>query len=130
MFKESFLYKRFFKLESKSQFNSYEEAYQYLYDNVFQDAQFVKHVTKASEEQNISYVIAYELISNHLTQILYEVDKAITRSKKKSKIIFHSYFSLQIGFMLSTKNKKMFLEKFINLKNHKDESRKRTDAKF
>jgi uncharacterized membrane protein YsdA (DUF1294 family) len=57
--------------------------------------------------------LAYELITNYLIDVLYELDKAQAQKKKRTKINVFGYFFLEIGFMRSLEGKKMYLEKYI-----------------
>jgi len=113
MFRSAKPYRNFFRKESVRQFESREKAYEYMEKEVFVLNEFSVHVTEVSKTLEISYLLAYEIITNYLTDILYELDIAVSARKKRMKISVHAYFYLDIGFMLSTKNKKMFLEKII-----------------
>lgn len=107
------IYNKFFRKQCIRVFNSREEVYNYLDNDVFATEQFQSHISETSKTLDISFLLAYEIITNYLTDVLYEIDIAATSSRKKRKISIHSYFFLEIGFMVSVKNKKMFLEKLI-----------------
>lgn len=94
-------------------FNSKEQVYEYLEKDVFVTEQFQSHISETAKTLDISYLLAYEIITNYLTDILYEIDIAANSKTKKARISVHSYFFLEIGFMVSVKNKKMFLEQLI-----------------
>lgn len=98
-----FLHEKF-KIESNNvrKFTNREQAFQYLSDSVFKESDFIKHVTQSAEQNKVSYMLAYDLITNHLTDILYEIDKNIINPRKKIIIRVYQYFSLRIGFMLSS----------------------------
>jgi hypothetical protein len=97
------------KANNFNKFKSWQEAYDYLFEDVFTKEHFEKHVALSAEKNKVSYIIAYEVITNHLTDILYEIDKNISYPRKKVMIRVLSYFSLRIGFMISqNKVKKEF----------------------
>ncbi len=106
-------YKEFFQSKSVRKFTTREAVYQYLENEVFINGDFISNITETATTRKISYLLAYELITNYLTDILYELDKAQAQKRKRTRINVFGYFFLEIGFMLSFKNKKMFLEKFI-----------------
>lgn len=108
-------YVDFFRKESTLNFKSRGEVYEYLEEDVFNKEHFREHITQTAKTLDISYMLAYDIITNYLTDILYELDKAVSDRKKSTRISVHSYFSLKIGFMKSLQNKKMFLEKFIKI---------------
>lgn len=103
----------FFTKKSIRTFNSRDKVFQFMEEEVFILEDFSKHITETSRNLDISYLLAYEIITNYLTDILYEIDIAVSDREKKKKISIHAYFFLEIGFMVSVKNKKMFLEKII-----------------
>lgn len=111
------LYRNFFIQKSIRKFANREEVFEFLEHEVFLKSEFIANVSETARTKKVSYLLAYDLITNYLTDILYEVDKGIeyAKQKRKVKINVFSYFSLQIGFMVSTKGKKMFLEKFIKI---------------
>ena len=75
------------------------EAFDYLVNDVFEKQEFIDHIIKTANYHNVSYMIAYSIITNHLTDILYEVDQRITSYSKKSKIRILGHFYLSIGFI-------------------------------
>ena len=104
---------KFFQSKSVRMFANREEAFKYLENDVFNKQDFLNNVSETALSNKVSYVLAYELITNFLTDILYEIDQATTMKRKKKKINVYSYFFLEIGFMISLRNRKMFLEKYI-----------------
>ena len=94
--------KKEIKSKNVRKFTTREEVYEFLASTVFYKGHFVRHVQETAQQTQVSYVLAYEVITNHLTDILYEIDKAIARPRKKVMIRIYSYFSLRIGFMLSS----------------------------
>lgn len=113
------------KIKSKNvrNFTTREEVNQYLANTVFNSPHFVSHIEETANKNQVSYMLAYEVITNHLTDILYEIDKNITLPKKKVKIRVYSYFSLRIGFMISsTKTRLIELHK-------QNKKRKRNERK-
>jgi len=112
-FKSAPSYIKFFQSKSVRQFTNREAVYLYLENEVFINQDFINNVRETATTREISYLLAYELITNFLTDTLYEIDIAICKQKKKTRIRVFSYFHLDIGFMMSFKNKKMFLEKYI-----------------
>lgn len=113
MFKIRKAYRKFFQSKSVRTFKSRGEAFEYLEQEVFVLNQFSKHITEVAKTLDISYLLAYEIITNYLTDIIYEIDIAASNRERKKKIAVHGYFFLEIGFMVSVRNKKMFLEKII-----------------
>ena len=113
-FKSAPPYIKFFQSKSVRQFTTREACYEYLENDVFTQDEFISNVRETATTLEISYLLAYELITNYLTDVLYEIDIASVKKRKKTRINIFSYFFLEIGFMESFKNKKMFLEKYIN----------------
>lgn len=93
-------------------FTSRSDVYDYLSNEVFVNEDFIRHVVETSNANDVSYILAFDVITNHLTDILYEIDKSITKPKTKVKIRGYRYFSLQIGFMISS-TRKQLIELFI-----------------
>jgi hypothetical protein len=79
---------------------------------VFEKEHFIRHIIATAKKNNISYLLAFDIITNHLTDILYEIDKNITSPRKKVIIRVYGYFSLRIGFMISS-TRKQLIELFI-----------------
>lgn len=113
MFKRRKSFIKFFQSKSVRTFASREKVYEYMEEEVFVLQEFSQHITETAMTLEISYLLAYEIITNYLTDILYEIDQAVSNRKRKKKISIHAYFFLEIGFMVSVKNKKMFLEQII-----------------
>ncbi len=107
------VYDKIFQSKSVRMFSTKKAVSEYLEKEVFLDQDFLNNVSETAKKVEINYILAYEIITGHLIDILYEIDKAISLKRKKTKIRVYSYFFLQIGFMVSLKNKKMFLEKFV-----------------
>ena len=98
--------------EMVRKFPTRADAYNYLETEVFIKSDFVNNITETARVEKVNYLIAYEIITNYLTDVLYELDKAVS-SKKGKRISVHSYFYFQVGFMESIRNKKNFLEKYF-----------------
>ena len=96
-------------IQSKNvrKFASRSEVYEYLSNKVFENEDFIRHVSDTAQANNVSYILAFDVISNHLTDLLYEVDKNIAKPKRKVKIRCYGYFSLQVSFMISGTKKKL-----------------------
>jgi hypothetical protein len=96
-------------IQSKNvrKFTSRSDVYDYLSNEVFEKEDFIRHVVKTAKETDISYLLAFDIITNHLTDILYEIDRNITNPKKKVLIRVYGYFSLRIGFMISNTRKQL-----------------------
>jgi hypothetical protein len=105
-------------IESKNQrtFTSRKDAYDYLKSDVFNKAEFVQHVSDSAKENHVSYLLAYDLITNYLTDYLYEIDKTIIHKRKKRRFMFKGFFSCATGFMLSFKSRRLFLKQFLKHK--------------
>ena len=114
MRKSKRLLRQFFKKKSVSQFKDRRAVMAYLEKEVFLDRNFISNVTETATICRVSYIIAYECVTNYLTDIVYEIDQAITFELKKSKISVYSYFFLEVGFMVSLRDNKMYLEKYVN----------------
>jgi hypothetical protein len=89
------------KSKNVRKFTSQSDCYSYLTNEVFLKEDFIRHVTDTAKANNVSYIVAYTVITNYLNNILYEVDTQIISKRKKSKIRIHSYFSILIGFRLN-----------------------------
>lgn len=109
------IYQKFFQSKNIRMFKSRKECFDYMEKEVFLRQEFQIHITETAKESKVSYLLAYEIITNFLTDTLYEIDLAVTDRERKKRISVHSYFYLQVGFMVSTENKKMFLQKLIKL---------------
>lgn len=90
------------KIQSKNvrKFTSRSDVYNYLSSEVFVTEHFVEHVIKTAKATEINYLLAYDIITNYLTDLLYEIDTQITMDKKV-RIRGYRYFSFNIGFMIS-----------------------------
>lgn len=110
----NFEYHKFFRSKSVRKFTSREAVYEYLENEVFIQQDFISNVSETATTLRISYLLAYEIITNYLKDVLYELDTAQAEKKKRTKINVFSYFFLEVGFMRSLEGKKMFLEKYIN----------------
>lgn len=108
-------FRKFFQRKTVRKFESREACYQYLETEVFVLQDFIANVTETAMTLQISYLLAYEIITNYLTDVLYEIDKAQSKTKQRSRITVYGYLNLDIGFMRTFENKKMFIEKMINL---------------
>jgi hypothetical protein len=113
------IYDKIFRSKSVRKFTDRKSVIKYLEKEVFHDSDFLSNVSETAKKCDISYVLAFEIVSNYLTDILFEIDQAISSKRKKKIINVYSYFFLQIGFMVSVKNKKMFLEKYVKPKKRK-----------
>lgn len=114
------------KILSKNvrKFTSRSDVFDYLSNEVFEKEDFVRHVVETAKANNISYLLAFDVITNHLTDVLYEIDKAIILPKKKVKIRAIGYFSLITGFMISS-TRKQLIELFIKQRKQKSNDTKR-----
>jgi len=72
--------------------------------NVFRTIDFERHITETAKTLDIGYQLAYEIITNYLTDVLYEVDKVLEAPRKKRRISVYSYFYLDTGFLRNLKN--------------------------
>lgn len=108
-------YADFFRRKSKPIFKNIEEVKLYLEKEVFSNPDFIRNVVSAGKKNEVSYLLAYDVITKTLINILYEIDNSITLRRKKKRINVYGYFYLEIGFMISLKGKKMFLEKYIKI---------------
>lgn len=106
-------YVDYFQRISVRNFQTRTEAFEYLEREVFLLPDFQANVQETADALKISYMIAFEIIANYLTDVLYELDQAQAQKKNRTKINVFGYFFLQVGFMRSLENKKMFLEKLI-----------------
>ena len=64
-------------------FTSRSNVYDYLSNEVFEKEDFIRHVIKTAKANDVSYLLAFDVITNHLTDILYEIDTNITSKQKK-----------------------------------------------
>lgn len=96
-------------IQSKNvrKFASRSQVYEYLSNEVFEKEDFIRHVSDTAQANSVSYILAFDVISNHLTDLLYEIDKNIAKPRRKVKIRCYGYFSLLIGFMISGTRKKL-----------------------
>ena len=108
------------RIKSKNvrKFTSRESVEEYLSNEVFLKERFIRHITETAKTNHVSYILAYNIITNHLIDILYEIDKAITSPRKKVLIRVYGYFSLRIGFMISS-TRTHLIELFINQRKEK-----------
>ena len=74
---------------------------------VFEKEDFIRQVKLVAEQQQISYLVAFDVLTNYLTDVLYEVDKNVSRRKKKVAIRIYGYFSLRIGWMIHSLREKI-----------------------
>ena len=100
-------------IQSKNvrKFTSRTDVFNYLSNDVFEKEHFIRHVLETAKVNKVSYLLAFDIITNHLTDILYEIDKNIISPKRKVQIGVYAYFYLRIGFMIS--NTKQKLEQLI-----------------
>lgn len=99
-----------YKSKSVRKFKDRKAVFEYLEQEVFVIQEFKNNVSETARSLSISYVIAYEVLTNYLTDILYEVDTTITSKKEKRKINVYSYFSLYVGFMANLTNKRVYIK--------------------
>lgn len=99
-----------YQSKSVRKFKDRKAVFDYLEQEVFTIQEFKNNVAETARSLDISYVIAYEVLTNYLTNILYEVDTRITSKKEKRKINVHSYFSLYVGFMANLKNRRIYIK--------------------
>jgi len=97
------------KLKSKNvrKFTSQSDCHDYLSNKVFTQENFIRHVTDTAKANNISYIVAFTIITNYLTNTLYEIDKQVVARRKKSKIRIIGFFSILTGFNLNATNKRI-----------------------
>lgn len=105
-------YVQYLKQQSKRLFPTWNDAYDYLDKEVFVNPLFQNHISQTSKLCNTNYLLTFEIVTEHLTDILFALDIAVGK-KDQLKIGIYSYLNLHVGFMISVKDKKMFLEKFI-----------------
>ena len=105
-------------IESKNvrNFTTRIDAYAYLENEVFLKEHFINHISETAKRNQVSYAMAYDVITNHLTDILYEIDKKIVVPEQKVKISIYGYFSLCIGFMISN-TKVNYIKSIIRKRN-------------
>jgi len=98
--------------QSKSvrKFKDRQAVYVYLEQEVFKLEDFKRNVKETADSLDISYIVAYDVVTNYLTDVLYDIDKNVKYSKKKKKINMYSYFSLIIGFMVNLNDRKMYIK--------------------
>lgn len=87
------------KIHSKRIFNNRAEAYEYLDKEVFLKEDFRNHVAETAKQNEVSYLLAYDLITIHLTDIFYEIDIAVSKKRGNIRISIQSFFYLKIGFL-------------------------------
>lgn len=106
-------------IQSKSQklFTSRQDAFEYLERTVFNRQDFVENVSDSARDNKVSYLFAYEIITNYLTDVLYEIDKHM-KKPTKVKLVIKAFFSLSIGFMSSFDSKRLFLQQLLKKKNY------------
>ena len=98
-----------YQSESVRKFKDRKAVFEYLEFEVFKLDEFKDNVSETARSLDVSYIIAYEVLTNYLTDVLYEIDQSIENQKQKRKINVYSYFSLTVGFMANlTKNKMYF----------------------
>lgn len=105
------------KSENVRKFTNRQDVADYMFDEVFKHEDFIKHVTDTSKLNSVSFNIGYDIITNYLIDILYEIDKNITNSRKKVKYRITGYFSLQLGFMISNTKNNKYKQHFKNKTN-------------
>ena len=101
---------RQYQSKSVRKFEDRKAVYKFLEEEVFQLRDFKNNVNETARSLDISYIIAYEVLTNHLTDVLFELDRGIEFKRKKIKINMFSYFSLFVGFMENLKENKMFIK--------------------
>lgn len=107
------LYRKLIKKKSKRLFKNRHDAFEFLKSSVFENDLFLKHVSKASKSNQISYTLSYELITSYLTDLIFEIDAIQSKTEKEARIRVYGYMLLEIGFMISFKNKKLFIYQHI-----------------
>ena len=104
------------KLRAKSvrKFSSREEVSDFLYEDVFKFDEFQNNIKEVADLQQVSYIVAYEIITNHLIDIVNEIDKA-QASKKNIRILILRYMKLDVRFAIGIENTLFLLKRIINL---------------
>lgn len=97
------LKKKFKPKDAKSKFKSREEAFDFLRKEIFLTEHFIEHVTETAKHMEISYALAYYIITNHLTDLLYEIDLNLSKPKKNVMVRIYGYCSLKIGYLFNKK---------------------------
>ena len=98
---------------SESLFVNREEAHEYLEREVYSNQEFINHIEETAITHKVSYIVAYTVVTDYLTDIMYELDLNVAKRKTKKRILIHSYFFLSVGFMESFKDKKLFIESYL-----------------
>lgn len=93
--------KEYYEYHNVPTFNSYQDAYDYLNEEVFTKEEFINNVSETAELKKVSYSVVYEIMTNHLTDILYEIDKKKKHKRKTSRISIYGYLQLRIGFAVN-----------------------------
>ena len=98
-----------YKSKSVRKFKDRKAVEEYLENEVFTLHEFKNNISETARSLKVSYVIAYDIVTNYLIDILYEIDKSIEHPKKKKKINVYSYFSLTTGFMANLTKKTLYI---------------------
>lgn len=98
-----------YKSKSVRKFKDRKAVEEYLEQEVFTLKEFKSNISETARSLKISYVVAYDVVTNYLIDILYEIDETIASPKKKKKISVYSYFSLTVGFMANISKKKLYI---------------------
>lgn len=106
---EELVYIKELRSKSVRNFTTRSDAYDYLYDEVFCNENFISNVSETAKSNKVSYLLAYDLITNYLTDVFYEIDKKMNHRTKKTRISILGYFFLDLGFAISFIKKKVFL---------------------
>lgn len=111
------LYKPYLQeLRNKSvrKFHSREEVAEFLYDDVFRFDEFKNNVQEVSTLQEVSYTVAHDIITNHLIDILYEIDKS-QASNSNIRILILRYMKIEVRFAIGVENSIYLLKKFLTI---------------
>lgn len=107
-------YLRYLKSKTSKIFKTKEEVKSHLQREVFSRVEFTNHVSEVSKSLGNSYDVTYTVITNYLIDVLYEIDIAQAKPKKKTRIIIQGYLMFDIGFIYPLRGKRFYLRKFLN----------------
>lgn len=80
-------------------FRNREEVAIYLQDEVFVREDFKNNVKEAAEYNKVSYLVAFDVISNYIIDNLELLDQLRSHRRKQSRINIFGYLVLDIGFI-------------------------------
>lgn len=104
-------YLKLVRTKSVRKFNSKEEVEEYLIVEVFEQIDFINNVIDTASEMKVSYLVAYTLITKYLIDVLYELDIAQSKERKKTRIRIPGFLNIDIAFIASLKGKLFSLQK-------------------